>query len=289
MLGLDQLQRRMCSAVRGCYEPELLDLVEGSRIAPEARLRIYCNNTALSLTEALKATYPVVCRLVDERFFSYAAHEYIRENLPSRPCLAEYGGGFADFLASFAPCRDLVYLPDVARLEWAVNMSLHAEAAKPRDRSALQMPDPVLALHPSVRLIASRWPIDRIWEANQSEVGLKTEISLDSGAIQLKIYRRGDRVVIIGVDYGTYAFLDAIARGIRLTQAVEGGRRAAPIFNPEPELDLLIEEGLIVASPPLDQSCDRIARIKIITAGEKRRPDIETSETSRTTSGPVTG
>src|SRR4051794_8999264 len=34
-----------------------------------------------------------------------------------------------------------------------------------------------------------------------------------------------------------------------------------------------------------DQSCARIARIKISTAGEKRRPDIDTSNTSRDTSG----
>ena len=38
-----------------------------------------------------------------------------------------------------------------------------------------------------------------------------------------------------------------------------------------------------------DQSCPRIARIKVSTAGEKRRPDIDTSDTSRTTSGSLTG
>ncbi len=245
----------MCSAVRGCHEPELLDLVEGGRIAPEARLRIYRNNTALSLTEALKATYPVVCRLVDERFFSYAAHEYIRENLPSRPCLAEYGGDFADFLASFAPCRELFYLPDVARLEWAVTMALHAEAARPLNRSALGTPDQILTLHPSMRLIASQWPIDQIWDANQPEADPETLISLDSGAARLQIYRRDDKVVIIGVDEGTYAFLDAIARRSALTQAVEAGRGAASMFNPEQDLDFLFEEGLLVypASTPLDQ------------------------------------
>src|SRR5262245_28754047 len=40
---------------------------------------------------------------------------------------------------------------------------------------------------------------------------------------------------------------------------------------------------------PFDQSCERIARMQVATAGEKRRPDIETSEIRRVTSGPVTG
>ena len=41
-------------------------------IAPERRIQVYRNNRLITLGEALKATFPVVCRLVDERFFDYA-------------------------------------------------------------------------------------------------------------------------------------------------------------------------------------------------------------------------
>src|SRR5713226_3580259 len=135
MLTLDQLQSRMCSAVRGRYEPKLISLIESEGTAPEVRLRIYRNHANLTLTEALKATYPVVCRLVDERFFAYAAHEYVGATLPSGPCLSEYGASFPDFLATFPACRNLVFLSDVARLEWAFNLALHAAEAKPLGRS----------------------------------------------------------------------------------------------------------------------------------------------------------
>ena len=87
MPDLDRLQRLMCLAVGGRQEPELLALIEADGLEPDARLRIYRNHAILTLTGALKATFPVVCQLVDERFFCYAAHEYIGENLPSRPCL----------------------------------------------------------------------------------------------------------------------------------------------------------------------------------------------------------
>jgi len=43
--------------------------------------------------------------------------------------LAEYGDGFADFLAGFAPAQSLPYLADVARLEWAINAAYHAPIA----------------------------------------------------------------------------------------------------------------------------------------------------------------
>jgi hypothetical protein len=239
MLTLDQLQRGMCAAIRGGREPELLRLIDNGEIPPEARLRIYRNHAILSLTETLKATFPVVCRLVDERFFSYAAHEYIREVLPSRPCLAEYGESFPNFLATFPACRDLVYLADVARLEWAINLALHAEEAEPVYRSALARPDLELTLHPSLRLASSQWPIGHIWRANQPEADAETVISSESGAARLMVYRRSDRVVIRGIEERTYAFLNAILQG---AVSIE----VAPTFDQAADLDLLLEEGLIV-------------------------------------------
>jgi len=276
MLALDQLQRQMCSAIRGRQEPELLGLITGDGIEPEARLRIYRNHLTLTLTRALEATYPVVCRLVDERFFAYAAHEYLRESLPSQPSLTEYGESFPDFLVRFPACRDLVYLPDVARLEWAVNLALHARDAQPLDRSALAATNPVLTLHPSLRLVASRWPIERIWHANQPESDPDTIINLDSGGIRLMVYRHGDRVVISGIRESTYAFLEAIFQGARLVEAIEAGKRAASVFDLAGELEFLFETGLIVhpasATAPRDRAgagamiaygCDNVARTDI--------------------------
>src|SRR6266436_6402651 len=47
--------------------------VLGDDLAPGARLQIYRHHVFTTLTAGLRATYPVVCRLVDERFFGYAA------------------------------------------------------------------------------------------------------------------------------------------------------------------------------------------------------------------------
>ena len=236
----------MCSAVGGRHEPELLALIEGGGLQPEARLQIYRNHAILTLTEALKATFPVVCRLVDERFFCYAAYEYIGESLPSRPCLFEYGKSFPDFLASFPACRELVYLADVARLEWAINLALHAEAGDVADRSLLRSADSLLVLHPSVQLVASQWPIERIWRANQPDGDNGEVINLDAGGARLLVFRRGDRVVIIGIEKSAHAFLHAIVQGARLVEAAIAGRRVAPAFNLAATLDFLSEEGLIV-------------------------------------------
>jgi hypothetical protein len=255
MLTLNQLQSLMSAAICGEDALELSAFIEGDGVPPEARLRIYRNHMIVILTEALEATFPIVCRLVDERFFAYAAHEYVSKAPPSRPCLAEYGESFPDFLASFPACRHLVYLADVARLEWAINLALHAEEARPLDRPASISSDLVVRLHPSSHLVASQWPIERIWYANQPEGNPDTVIDFDTGGVRLQVYRAGDRVVIREIEQSTYAFLSALAHGKRMREAIEAGEHFTAMFDPTADLDFLFEEGLIVApasaTPPV--------------------------------------
>jgi len=126
-----------------------------------------------SLTAALEATFPVVVRLVDARFFRFASDRYMRAEPPGGPCLFEYGATFPDFLAAFEPCRHLAWLPDVARLEWALNAALHAPDAVAltaetlRARPAGTLESAALALHPSVTLLESPWPVDAVWRATR--------------------------------------------------------------------------------------------------------------------------
>ena len=133
MLALPELQRAFAAAILADETATLSPLVRADGIAPERRIQVYRNNSLITLAEALKATFPVVCRLVDERFFDYAARAFIRAHPPRQPRLADYGEEFADFLAGFEPARSLPYLPDVARLEWAINLAYHAA-----DREALR-------------------------------------------------------------------------------------------------------------------------------------------------------
>ena len=105
--------------------------IHGDGLEPEARLALYRHHVFETLTDVLKAAYPVVCQLVDEQFFAYAADQYIRRQPPAGPCLFEYGASFAPFLADFPACRELVYLPDVARLEWALHLAWYAADAVP--------------------------------------------------------------------------------------------------------------------------------------------------------------
>src|SRR6266849_2745886 len=178
----------------GPVEPAVAHIL-GDGLTPEARVELYRHHVFITLTAALQATFPVVCRLVHERFFGYAADEYIRAHPPTGPCLFEYGSSFPAFLAGFEPCRPLQYLSDVAQLEWALNVATHADEMVPLDLAEISglpvedLPRLTLRLDPSLSLLTSIWPIAQIWRANQLDADPNARVDLASGGVFLAVRR----------------------------------------------------------------------------------------------------
>ncbi|MGJ0533850.1 HvfC/BufC family peptide modification chaperone [Methylocystis sp.] len=80
---------------------------------------------------ALAERFSICLQLVGDEFFRAMTQCYVRERLPRTPMLFEYGDAFATFVSNFEPARELAYLPDVARLEYAVGAAYHAADAAP--------------------------------------------------------------------------------------------------------------------------------------------------------------
>jgi len=243
MPSLRELQRDVRAALLGDDARAAREVVADG-LAPEARLAVYRHHVLTSLTAALEATFPVVVRLVDPRFFRFACDRYVRAEPPASPCLFEYGATFPAFLAVFEPCRHLPWLPDVARLEWAMNAALHAADAEPltadalRARPAGTLETMDLALHPSVTLLESPWPVDAVWRANQGEND--SVVDLDGGGVRLCVGRLGDEVVFRALTPAAFAFRRALAGGGRLAAALE----TALAVEPGADLAALVREAL---------------------------------------------
>src|SRR4051794_29210818 len=187
MLKLRDLQSGVRRTVLGNNRPEIVAAILGEESEAEARLNIHRRHVLHSLTEALKANFPVVCRVVDPRFFAYAADTFIRSNPPTTPCLAEYGDAFPDFLSGFEPAQGLPYLPDLARLEWAVVEAKYAPDAVPITAESLrhvavrEYPSLSFTMDPSLRLLHAQSAVQRIWAAHQ---GCDEPESIDLGSAQ---------------------------------------------------------------------------------------------------------
>jgi hypothetical protein len=246
MPSLRELQSGLQSALLDATPPWLADLVEPDGLAAEARLAIYRHHVLTTLTDVLAGVYPAIRRLVDARFFAYAADAFIRACPPSSPVLSEYGPGFADFLADFPPCRPLGYLADVARLEWALHAARHAPAFVPLELTALAALGPAelervtFTLDPSLTVLASPWPIDRIWRAQQPDAGPEP-VDLDGGGAQLEIRRAADDVVFHSLSPAAWALRRALADGRCLADGVAAATAVEPAFELVPALRALFE------------------------------------------------
>jgi Putative DNA-binding domain len=219
-----------------------------------ARIAVHRNTLFASLTEVLRDTFPAVCRLVDERFFAYAAHEFIRRHPPGRAVLAEYGDAFADFLAQFPPCRELAYLADVARLEWLMRRAATAPDTAPLAAAALagiapeDTPRLRLELHPALGFLASPWPVDRIWRANRRGAEAPAaSLDLRQGGILLEVSRQGGEVLMRPLDDALFAFRHALAQGLTLEQAASAALVADPAFDLSRTLAELFAEDTVAA------------------------------------------
>lgn len=259
MPTLRRLQFGIRLAVLGGDPSEVASAIRSDGIDPLARLSVYRTTVMTSLREALEATFPVVSALVDPRFFAYAADAFIKQSPPSGPVLFEYGAAFADFLAAFPPCAGLPYLPDVARLEWAVAGALHADDMQPIEPQILgRLPasDSAglrLKFHPSHRLLDSSWPVDSIWEAHQPGADANTTIDLDGGAVRLEVFRRDEQIVLRRLDPAAFAFRQAVAAGRCLEGATEVALAVDPFFDLLLTLRTLLRDGQVVAfdiAPP---------------------------------------
>lgn len=249
MLTLRELQAGFRQSVTGEPRGELLQLIASDGFDPAARLAVYRNNVVSRITDTLSAAFPVACALVGRGFFDFAADSFLRMHLPTSGCLSDYGRDFPSFLAEFPPAAELEYLPDVARLEWAIHQVRHASASTPIEIAALGATegDPsLLELHlaPAVQFIASAYAVDQIWIAHQGET-FPGELHLANTAVQLQIDgMTGLRIANLAP--ATWEFRAQLANGQCLGVAIEMAMAVSSHFDPPAALAALFGEALVV-------------------------------------------
>ncbi len=249
MFLLRDLQMGFCQSVRGITPVELLELIEEDGVAAAERLSIYRNNVMTRLTDTLGATYPVVCTLVGQGFFSYAAGTYILRNFPKEACLFGYGADFPVFLSDFAPAAKLGYLADVARLEWSVHCVLRAAQLPPIAIALLAgvEGDPAevrLLIAPSTRFVASSYAIDEIWMAHQ--VGEISDVfRLRSAAVHLQVSVK-DGLRMADLPQAVWEFRSRLADGRTLGESLEMATAISSDFDAGSALATLFNDGLVV-------------------------------------------
>ncbi len=246
-------QQAFVAALRDPQSSPPGDLTGRYAETPARRFDVYRNNVHASLIDVLAARFPVTQRLVGETFFRAMARAFIEIALPWSPVLIEYGGDLAGFIDDFPPAQSLPYLGDVARLEWAWHEAYHATDTDPLDigrlSSFLQSGEAAalarltLALHPSLRIVRSGWPVLEIWRTNTEDEQVR-RVDLHTGSDVLVVRPRWD-VTLWPLPPAGAVFINALASGAALGEAAEHAANTDAAFDLTATLQLLLTAGCI--------------------------------------------
>lgn len=251
MSALRELQESFSAAMFGGDDAAMARLLahcQGPLAGPG--IAAYRDSVLANLAAAVQATYPVIGAIVGAEFLAAAARRYARE-VPSRGAdLNDYGDAFDRFLADYPPAAALPYLPDVARLEWLVQQAYVAPDAAPQDIALLAATAPErwgelrLRLDPGHALLASRFPLARLWEANQPGYAGDFTVDFDDAQAVL-VQRRPAGMAVERLAAEEHAFLASLGRGDALATAVDAALALAPDFDLGAALQRHLQHGLL--------------------------------------------
>lgn len=223
MPGLHELQRACLAAFSSGSDHGLQRHLIDNAIPATTRIEVYRNNWQETFRKTLTRSYSVVERLVGADCFRMLARKYATLYPSSSGDLQDFGTAFAELLRDEYAGGDYAYLPDVARLEWAIEEALIRPRSTDLDAAAVARLAELtpgdfeflrVSVQASLQLIRSRFPVLAIWRANQP--GRDETVDLSGGPDYLAVRRVGDEAEIRRIDENSYELLRSAAAGCSL-------------------------------------------------------------------------
>ena len=154
-------------------------------------------------------------------------------------------------MRDFEPAESLPYLPDVARIERAWTEAYNAPEALALGADAFanlaidQTPALQFKLHPSLRLVRSRFPALTIWRMNVAD-GIPAPIDFEAGGEDVLIVRPEADVEARLLPLGGAELIASLAQGQLLADAAGISLSLSGCFDLVANLEALISAGAFV-------------------------------------------
>lgn len=196
---------------------------------------VHRNNRAYGLVEAMRVQFPAVARLMGRDVFADVALAFIRQHPPRSPVMALIGKQFAGFIESAGITQSYGFLPDVARLEYAMAIAQHAADDPVIGIDALQRVEAEslagvrFKLHAAAFVTESTFPIVTICAANRAEA--EPDGLVDWQAEDALVTRPLFDVQVVILPPGGAPFVRALADGVPLGEAAGSAAGAHPEFD----------------------------------------------------------
>jgi len=241
--SLRELQRWMQSRIRPSAaggSGAALEVLNPQRGVPGTeRLAVYAGGYVARIRQALAEVYEAIHHVVGERAFTELSHGYAQRHPSHEHNLSLAGRHLPAFLAEWPLTARLPFLPDLARLEWAVCRAFHAFEQPPLDVGRLSgLPLEAwdrarIVFQPSVGVVASAWPILDLWAARTTPRSAIT-IDLVDRPQRVLVFRQQLQVRCELVDERRCAVLEGLLAGRTLgavcaALAAQAGQEAPPL------------------------------------------------------------
>ena len=229
MPTLLELQRCMGLHLLQGIDGEASAFIVNQGVAPEDRLQIYRNTSMGVMASALRLVFVAVGHVLGAEFFEGAARMFVAEAPPRSAWLDQYGADFPDFLAQLPQAASVPYVADLARLEWSVNLVLHASDAMPlaiADLAGLTEADLSqlrLVPHPTAQLLRCDFPADAIWHAVlERDDDAMAAVDLSDGPVGLLVQRTAQGIELMRLSEPQWSVATALFLGQPLGAVMAG-------------------------------------------------------------------
>lgn len=192
----------------------------------EARWHIYETGLLARASEAIENDFPALAKVLGAGPLRSLTARYLARFPPRSHDIGRLAERLADFLESDGLSRELPFLPDLARLEWAL-----AQAFVVSDDPALHWGDMAslgadgaadlrLQLRAGAALLRSRWPIHDIWSCRDRPLS-EIDVPVSRRPCAVLVGRRGLDLVCRALDGAGLRVVETALRGESLAQAID--------------------------------------------------------------------
>ena len=217
-----EIQLALAERILGGDAPELEAWIDVPRgVDVYERLAAHTNGYPARICESLRESYPALSHILGDATFAALAERYLPFVPADQTNLNFIGSALPDFAASDPLARDLPFLPDLARFEWALHACFHARLAEPfcatacADWSPQDWSRARIDFQPGTALLRSDWPL-RALRACRHVGREEVDVDLEEGPESVLVHRAGLDVVTRAVDGVEAEALERLLAGERL-------------------------------------------------------------------------
>jgi hypothetical protein len=211
-------------------EPAPVDELSAARLVTPsktlsalARIEIYRRGYHARLIECLADDYPVLQHALGEEAFEALCRAYIARHPSTAPSLNYFGRHMADLCRS-QPLSDAGFAADLATLEWAVVLGIHAPTAPALGFEDLaqvppeRWPGARFTVNPSLSILRLAYPVNDYLQRFRNGESATMPVARST---TIAVYRTGRSVWRLELDPAMVTLVDALVAGETLQGSLE--------------------------------------------------------------------